>query len=50
VKVNNLATLGHKVASVLDPPDRLARLRENARKLGRPRAAFDVVEECLKLT
>ncbi len=49
VKVNNLATLGYKVAGVLDPPDRLARLRENARKLGRPRAAFDVVEECLKL-
>lgn len=49
VKVNNLATLGHKVAGLLDPPDRLARLRENAKKLGRPRAAFDVVEESLKL-
>jgi len=49
VKVNNLATLGYKVAGVLDPPGRLARLRENAKKLGRPRAAFDVVEESLKL-
>jgi hypothetical protein len=34
---------------VLDPPERLARLKENARRLGRPRAAFDVVVESLRL-
>jgi processive 1,2-diacylglycerol beta-glucosyltransferase len=49
VKVNNLATLGYKVAGLFEPPERLARLRENARRLGRPRAAFDVVHESLKL-
>jgi processive 1,2-diacylglycerol beta-glucosyltransferase len=49
VKVNNLATLAYKVAGLLDPPERLARLKENARRLGRPRAAYDVVEESLKL-
>jgi processive 1,2-diacylglycerol beta-glucosyltransferase len=49
VKVNNLATLGYKVAGVLDSPGRLTRLREKANTLGRPRAAFDVVEESLKL-
>jgi processive 1,2-diacylglycerol beta-glucosyltransferase len=49
MKVNNLATLAHKVAGALDPPERLARLKENARRLGQPRAAFAVVEESLKL-
>jgi processive 1,2-diacylglycerol beta-glucosyltransferase len=49
VKVNNLATLAYRVAGLLNPPERLARLKENARKLGRPRAAFDVVDESLKL-
>lgn len=49
VKVNNLATLGPKVAGLFDPRERLGRLRENARRLGRPRAAFDVVDESLKL-
>src|SRR5262249_39343211 len=45
VKVNNLATLAHKVGGVLDSPERLDRLKANTRRLGRPRAAFDVVEE-----
>ena len=49
MKVNNLATLAYKVAGLFDPPDRLARLQENARRLGRPRAAYDVVDESLKL-
>jgi processive 1,2-diacylglycerol beta-glucosyltransferase len=49
IKVNNLATMAHKVAALFEPPERLQRLRENARRLGRPRAAFDVVEESLKL-
>jgi processive 1,2-diacylglycerol beta-glucosyltransferase len=49
VKVNNLATLAHKVGGVFAEAERLARLKENARRLGRPRAAFEVVEEALKL-
>jgi processive 1,2-diacylglycerol beta-glucosyltransferase len=49
VKVNNLATLAHKVGGLLDAPERLERLKANARRLGRPRAAFDVVEESLML-
>lgn len=49
IKVNNLATLGYKVAGLFDPLEKLLRLRESAKRLGRPRAAFDVVRESLKL-
>jgi len=49
IKVNNLATLTHKVAPLLENPDRLAQLKANARRLARPRAAFDVVERSLEL-
>jgi processive 1,2-diacylglycerol beta-glucosyltransferase len=49
VKVNNLATMAYKVGGLLDDPGRLERLKANARRLGRPRAAFDVVAESLKL-
>ncbi|MFO0809765.1 MAG: glycosyltransferase [Gemmataceae bacterium] len=49
VKVNNLATLAYKVTGLIESPERLGRLRECARRLGKPRAAFDVVEESLKL-
>jgi processive 1,2-diacylglycerol beta-glucosyltransferase len=47
IKANNVATLAYKVTALLREPGRLARLKENARRLGRPRAAFDVVERAL---
>jgi processive 1,2-diacylglycerol beta-glucosyltransferase len=49
IKVNNVATLPHKVESLLESPERLARMKANARNLGRPRAAFDIVDESLSL-
>ncbi len=49
IKVNNLATLAHKVTGLLRDRDRLTQLKANARRLGRPRAAFAVVERALKL-
>src|SRR5262245_60247280 len=49
VKMNHLATLGHKLLELLEPPARLAQVRASAKKLGRPRAAFAVAEEALKL-
>ncbi len=49
IKVNNVATLAHKVAALLNNADRLAQLKANARRLGRPRAAFDVVQRSLAL-
>jgi processive 1,2-diacylglycerol beta-glucosyltransferase len=48
IKVNNVATLAFKVTALLREPERLARLKENARRLSRPRAAFDVVERAMK--
>src|SRR5207248_5208164 len=48
IKVNNLATLAYKVTALLREPEQLARLKTNARRLGRPRAAFEVVERALK--
>jgi processive 1,2-diacylglycerol beta-glucosyltransferase len=47
---DNLHTLGFKVRSVLEEPGRLARMRENARKLGRPDAASVVVRSLSQLT
>jgi len=49
IKANNLATLDHKLTVLLRSPERLAQLKANARRLGRPRAAFDVVERSLAL-
>jgi processive 1,2-diacylglycerol beta-glucosyltransferase len=49
IKVNNLAALGHKLEAIFSDPTRLTQLKSNAAKLGRPRAAFDVVEKSLSL-
>jgi processive 1,2-diacylglycerol beta-glucosyltransferase len=49
IKVNNLATLGYKITSLLKHPGRLDQLKANSRALGRPRAAFDVVKKSLEL-
>ena len=49
IKVNNIPTLTWKVQSLLADEPRLARLRENARRIGRPRAAYDVAEKALAM-
>jgi processive 1,2-diacylglycerol beta-glucosyltransferase len=49
IKVNNLATLAHKVTVLLNDARRLEQLKANARRLGQPRAAFAVVERSLAL-
>jgi processive 1,2-diacylglycerol beta-glucosyltransferase len=49
IKANNVATLSHKITALVRNPERLAQLKANARRLGRPRAAFDVVERSLAL-
>jgi processive 1,2-diacylglycerol beta-glucosyltransferase len=48
IKINNIATMGHKMTDLLRDSERLTRLKANARRLGRPRAAFDVVECSLR--
>lgn len=47
VKVNNLATLPHKLTQILRDPQRLAQLKANARRLGKPQAAFTVAQMAL---
>jgi processive 1,2-diacylglycerol beta-glucosyltransferase len=49
VKVNSLATLGWKVSRLLDDPARLAGLKQTARSLGRPNAAFDIADRVLAM-
>jgi processive 1,2-diacylglycerol beta-glucosyltransferase len=49
IKANNLATLPHKVNAILRDEKRLALLQANARRLGRPRAAYDVVRHAVRL-
>jgi processive 1,2-diacylglycerol beta-glucosyltransferase len=49
IRCNNLPVLGWKIDRLLDEPDRLARLQANARRLGRPRAALDIVEALQRL-
>lgn len=47
IKINNLATLTYKLERLLSDSTRLEQLRQNAKRLGKPRAAFDVAEQAL---
>src|SRR5262249_52978491 len=49
IKATHLATLSYKVTMLLRDRERLEQLRGNARRLARPRAAFDVVDRSLEL-
>jgi processive 1,2-diacylglycerol beta-glucosyltransferase len=43
IRCNNFPVLARKVDKLLEDPRRLARMRANARRLGRPHAACDIV-------
>lgn len=43
IKINNIATLPFKLGVLLGDRERLATLKKNAKALGRPRAAFDII-------
>jgi processive 1,2-diacylglycerol beta-glucosyltransferase len=47
LKVNNLPTLAHKLTRLLNEPSRLQQMKAAARRLGRPRAAFDIARATL---
>ncbi|MGH7174569.1 MAG: MGDG synthase family glycosyltransferase [Gemmataceae bacterium] len=49
IKVNTIGTLAYKMDSLLEDAARLAQLKANVARLARPRAAYDVVEQSLKL-
>ncbi|MFO0844140.1 MAG: glycosyltransferase [Gemmataceae bacterium] len=49
IKVNNIPTLTYKVQALLEDERRLATLRENARRIARPNAAYDVAKKALAM-
>jgi processive 1,2-diacylglycerol beta-glucosyltransferase len=49
IKVNKVPTLTYKVQALLEDEARLARLRENARRIARPRAAYEVAAKALAM-
>jgi processive 1,2-diacylglycerol beta-glucosyltransferase len=48
IKINNVSTLRHKLDGLLHDPRRLAHLKSNAERLGRPKAAFEIAETAMR--
>lgn len=49
IRCHEVTTAAWKIGKLLDDPGRLGLMREEARKIGRPRAAFDIAGECVEL-
>ena len=49
IRCNNLPAAAWKIAGLLDDPARLARMRDAARRMGRPDAAATIAEDALRL-
>jgi processive 1,2-diacylglycerol beta-glucosyltransferase len=49
IRCNNLPVLAYKVDQLLDDPTRFASMQANARRLARPRAAYDIVAKMLEI-
>lgn len=49
IKINNVATMPYKLGQILDDDTAIRRLKQNAKRLGKPRAAFDVAKIALSL-
>lgn len=47
-KANSTWTLGYKLRSLLENPERLRKIKENARRLSHPRAAYDVAQRAIE--
>jgi processive 1,2-diacylglycerol beta-glucosyltransferase len=50
IKINNVATLRYKLKALLNDTQRLRTIKANAKRLGRPRAAFDVATVAARMT
>jgi processive 1,2-diacylglycerol beta-glucosyltransferase len=48
VKASGTATLAYKLGTLLESPETLARVKSNATRLGRPRAAYDVAARTIE--
>jgi processive 1,2-diacylglycerol beta-glucosyltransferase len=49
IRCNNLPALAYKIESLIDTPEKLASMSENARLMGKPDAAFRVVDRLAAL-
>lgn len=49
IKINNIATLPHKLTKLLKDENRLKRLKRNSLELGKPQAAFHAIRIASKL-
>jgi processive 1,2-diacylglycerol beta-glucosyltransferase len=49
IRCNNLPALAYKIDTLIDTPGKLVQMHENARAMGRPEAAFTVVERLVSL-
>jgi processive 1,2-diacylglycerol beta-glucosyltransferase len=49
IKINNIPTMPHKISQLLAEPARLGRLKENAKRLAHPHAAYDVARIALEM-
>jgi processive 1,2-diacylglycerol beta-glucosyltransferase len=49
IRCNNLPAAAWKIASLLDDPPRLARMRDAARRMAQPAAAANIAQEALSL-
>lgn len=49
IKINNLSTMTYKLQALLSDPGKLKSLKTNAKKLGKPKAAFDVARAALEM-
>ncbi|HEY2148267.1 MAG TPA: glycosyltransferase, partial [Pirellulales bacterium] len=49
IKLNNLSTVPYKISALLGDTQRLATIKGNARRVGRPLAAYDIARRALVL-
>lgn len=49
LRCNNLPAIAYKIDCLLDDPAHLATMRQNVRRLARPRAAFDIAAKVVEL-
>ena len=50
IRCNNLPVLSYKLDRLLADPKRFASMQANARNMGRPNAATEIVEQCLSIS
>jgi processive 1,2-diacylglycerol beta-glucosyltransferase len=50
IRCNNLPALAYKIDTLVDDSERFGKMKQNVRRLARPRAAYDIVSRLLSLS